>query len=70
MNLRISDISRISSRTCEEKYCTNKAYAIFHAKFLCKEHYREKKPQKLSNYRDGRYIRLSSKHGKEPFYMR
>ena len=63
MTLRKSDMERISSKKCGIKYCKNKCYAILYTKFLCKEHYREKKPLKLSNYRGGKYIRLSSKHG-------
>ena len=69
MILRRSDISKISSRNCVKKGCKNKSYGIFHAKFLCKEHYREKKPLKESGFRHGKKVRLSAEYWKESFYM-
>ena len=69
MKLRTSDMERISSRICQKKGCKNKSYALFHAKFLCKEHYREKKPNKESHFRYGRKVRLSAEYWKESFYM-
>ncbi len=67
MNLKITDKERISHINCEKKWCENKSYAIFHTKCLCKKHYREEKPIKEKNYRDGRKIRLSVEYCKESY---
>ena len=69
MNLKITDAERIGSIICKKKWCENKSYAILHTKFLCKTHFREEKPIKEKNYRDGRNIRLSVEYFKEPYYM-
>ena len=57
MTLRRTDISRISSKKCKIKGCKNKSYAIFKTNFLCKEHFREKKPLKAKDYRDYRKLK-------------
>ncbi len=68
MKLKKTDMERISYRNCEKKGCKNKSYAIFNKKFLCEEHYREKKPSK-EIWGRGRKIRLSAEYWREPYYM-
>ncbi len=50
MKLKKTDVETINYRNCEKKGCEDKAEAIFHGKFLCESHFREKKPLKESNY--------------------
>ena len=69
MNLKRTDMEKISYRYCEKKGCKNKSEALFHTKFLCEDHFKEKKPPKEKSYRNGRKVRLSIEYWKEPFYM-